>query len=139
MTRPRPALDDLVTCLSEWLVHTTTIWKQYQQHGPGRVRSDLFDPVDSTANRLKPLLHQLAAVDSLQTGGVDLVEIGATIRLTTELARRCACTPQGLCFISGEAGLIPRKDQHDVIESALQRLSRCVRQLRDGRSPAEQS
>ena len=35
------------------------------------------------------------------------------------LGARCARRNEGLCFVTGEAGLIPRKDQHAAYEQAL--------------------
>ena len=130
MTQPAPSLDALVTCLSELLEHTTAVWDRYQQNGPGRLESDLFQKVEGAARRLEQLLGDPQARDSIQATGLDRGEIEGTIRQTTELARRCACTPQGLCFISGEAGLIPRRDQHEAFDTALERLRQSVQQLR---------
>ena len=35
------------------------------------------------------------------------------------LLRRCVERTEGLCFVTGEAGLIPRKDLHEKCETAL--------------------
>lgn len=44
-----------------------------------------------------------------------------------ELCHRCCRRSEGLCFITGEAGLIPRRDLHDRFEKALQALRAVVK------------
>ena len=42
------------------------------------------------------------------------------------LGARCARRNEGLCFVTGEAGLIPRKDQHAAYEQALAIVRRAI-------------
>ena len=117
MTDSSVSLDALATCLKDWLDHVSVIWNRYQQDGPGRLSAAMISPVDSAAEDIEQLICQL---DRPDVQGLDVSGLRTSIRETTKLARRCACTSQGLCFISGEAGLIPRRDQHVAFEKGLE-------------------
>lgn len=93
------------------------IWRVYRESGPGSVDSALFEGVEPTAARL---------VDSLSTehdGDMRLIE---AINTSVDLARRCVQRPEGLCFITGEAGLVPRPDLYEKFETALATIRAAV-------------
>jgi len=99
-------------------LHTplTTVWQTYQEAGPGNVDAALFQPIAATA----PAALQAASGNAPLT---------AAINTAVDLTRRCATQSQGLCFVTGEAGLLPRRDQHEKLEAALTAIAAAVEQL----------
>jgi hypothetical protein len=106
MTDIRERLQSLLTRLER-------IWRVYREAGPGNVDADLFEDVHALAESVLPELAEAAAGD-------DLLE---AIQTAVDLGRRCAERPEGLCFITGEAGLVPRRDLHQKFDSALATMS----------------
>ena len=92
----------------------SAVWQAYQANGPGRVERELFDPVDAAAIKVEELLKGLSA-DRFES-------LRAALKTARDLAQRCACRSDGLCFITGEAGLIPRRDLHEAFEKSLHLL-----------------
>ncbi len=119
-------LADLVLALAS---HFDLIWDQYALRGPGAVDPSLIGPVDELGGRLEALMLQ--AADGLPRE-VTPSSLEAAVRQATDLARRCATWPQGLCFVSGEAGLVPRRDQIDAFAAARASLHDVARQLASG-------
>ena len=104
-----PRMDpEIQQTAARFLDAASRVWTRYQEVGPGAVREDLFADVD-----------ELAKVVSAAVGDADLVEVVAALR---GLCERCCCRSEGLCFITGEAGLVPRRDLHEQFEQSLQRL-----------------
>ena len=84
------------------------IWHEYEEVGPGRVNEARFADVEPTAMAF------------LESGiAVDDGPLKEAIETGVDLARRCVQRSDGLCFITGEAGLVPRKDLHESFEAAL--------------------
>ncbi len=50
--------------------------------------------------------------------------IAPAIQRIEQLSQQIACTPQGLNFVSGEAGLVPRRDLHAEFTQHLETLRR---------------
>ncbi len=116
--------------LKEFTTRVAVVWNAYQSCGPGSVERTLFDGVDAIAQSLNALLDNDELFrDVSNLVNIDPDEWRANIERLRDLCYRCACTPQGLCFITGEAGLIPRKDQHETFERALHFIAECVLQL----------
>ncbi|MAE63317.1 MAG: hypothetical protein CMJ18_03520 [Phycisphaeraceae bacterium] len=83
------------------------LWSQYDERGPGRMDKVCFERVDSAAAAVRK---------SDEAWPDDVAEAGSKL---CDLSEQCVCRPQGLCFVTGEAGLIPRRDQHEAFEAAL--------------------
>lgn len=109
--------------LSQFLEGVSAVWDAYQEHGPGQVDESLFDAVPDAAAAVETYLARTAASD----GSASAEALIAAVHTLVSLSRQCATSPQGLCFITGEAGLIPRRDQHEAFERALQLVARRVR------------
>lgn len=122
--------------LNEFELCAKAVWASYQTVGPGRVDQALFTPVETAAAALGQLLdHREAATQAGETiesvAGAQPLHLGdnwtdellQVVTKTHALAYRCACRPEGLCFVSGETGLIPRNDEHAAFEDALAYLS----------------
>jgi hypothetical protein len=117
-------IDKFTALLTDFADHVDGVWEQYDARGPGEVDSALFEPIEQLAHQLSTLLDPLP-------GDVDRADLDAAIDQATDLSRRCATLSQGLCFVSGEAGLLPRRDQisafaaaRSTVRSAAQRLGR---------------
>ena len=134
MNESERQMSQLSNRLKDLAERATVIWDTYQACGPGRVDCQLFDDVDAASKALDGLLQndelikaasQLTARDpqDWQEG------LGKAIRQARDLAHRCACRPEGLCFVTGEAGLIPRRDQHAAFEDALEYIRGQCRDL----------
>lgn len=91
--------------LSEFADRLELLWNEYERQGPGQVDYGLFAPLEPLAERL------IAALETRLPVELGNAEISAAVNQAIDLARRCATLPQGLCFVSGEAGLVPRRDQ----------------------------
>ena len=91
-----PVPDDVQRFLSQ----VESIWSMYLEHGPGSVDRSHFEALQATSRVM---------CASIQPHG-DLTE---SVSQLEGLCKQIACTPQGLSFISGEAGLVPRRDLHD--------------------------
>ena len=90
------------------------LWHQYLDVGPGTLPADALDDLLATqACVLSATNHRTVARSEI----LDLVS-----ELET-LLRRCVERPEGLCFVTGEAGLIPRRDLHEQCEQLLLKLA----------------
>jgi hypothetical protein len=105
-------LNNFSTLLLSFATQVDLVWERYETAGPGKVDSALFEPIEQLASRLNTLLDGSLPAD------VDRGLLSAAIQQATDLSRRCATLPQGLCFVSGEAGLVPRRDQIDAFAAA---------------------
>ena len=124
MNQVDPELERFVVRLNEFVAGVAAIWGDYQARGPGRVDAALYERLEPALQELLRLVDgNLAAIDDRRDGLRD------AIRQAGDYAHRCACTPQGLCFITGEAGLIPRQDQIAAMARALTQLADEVRRL----------
>ena len=94
-----------MNALAEFLTIADQLYRDYRIRGPG------------TLDRQR--LESLVAAHRL----FDDVTISDELRLAIDdivgLAEKCVLDPQGLCFLSGEAGLVPRQDLHTKFENAL--------------------
>lgn len=109
------------------------IWDCYQTSGPGQVDSELNPVVALSAERLLALLvsrddHQADEQDAAAQN--ERQKLRTAVTTASQLAKRCACDAAGLCFVTGEAGLIPRQDLVDefllslqIIEQACQKTT----------------
>ena len=104
---PIEPLDQL---LAEFLSAANAVWDMYREVGPGKVEASLFEPVEKTHREIDRLLR-----DSTN----DSTELREAVAELYDLAQRCACRSEGLCFITGEAGLIPRRDKEAAFEEQL--------------------
>ena len=117
------------------------LWSRYQDVGPGRVAAGYYEAVQTAAQQLDEALpandapHWLAKVTDQPSVWLD--ELRDCAARLADLARRCACTPQGLSFVTGEAGLLPRRDQHEAFEGALRELRERAAGLKAGGDPEE--
>ena len=102
---------ELAHQLRPFIDAASAIWNAYLQSGPYSLDPELYRPLDAAAGELQSLARQ--------SGEQEVVE---AVGQLCELARRCVSTPMGLCFVTGEAGLIPRRDQHAAYENALEML-----------------
>lgn len=106
------SFDELAALLGAYADGIDQVWVEYQARGPGEVDPALFDPIEQLACSLDALRDCPLPAD------MDRGVVTAAIRQATDLAGRCAKLPQGLCFVSGEAGLVPRRDQIDAFATA---------------------
>ena len=109
--------------LSKLVCRLQGIWETYCQQGPGNVDSSLFDGIDDLARRFEEEFAQFAKSNPERDFSDDPRQ---TVHELCRLARRCACTPQGLCFVTGEAGLIRKKDQELAYIQGLERIRRVL-------------
>ena len=113
--KPLPPPGILSTTISSFLDHSERVWSEYQQQGPNRLAQTLFEKVDASANLL------LSQIETLRDQELGCLENDAQIgewydqlvgvtRNLRDLAQRCVCRVEGLCFFAPEAGLIPRRN-----------------------------
>ena len=100
--------------LTQFVAAAEQLWSQYLQVGPGQLTPDAWHPIKDATDELNHLLspdsnpnaNLLASVEELQ-----------------KLLHRCVHQSEGLSFVTGEAGLIPRRDLHERCELLLVQLS----------------
>lgn len=83
------------------------LWENYLAHGPGKLDPQLWLLLTREYERIKEL------------GGPLPTEIDYAVEMLVKLSRRCAERPEGLCFVTGEAGLVTRWDEHQRFDEAL--------------------
>lgn len=121
-------LAGLAAQLKNFVECGTRVWNAYQADGPGRVDETLFDPIEAPSGEIARLLKDpriLHAVRRLSGDDTDewIDELCVAVERVYDLTYRCAKRPEGLCFITGEAGLIPRRDWHAAMEDSLRLIS----------------
>lgn len=94
-------------CLAEFETAVSRLWADYQRRGPGKLSARELDPVESCFARLD--------MDSWP-------QLASALQQLHALARRCVLPPEGLSFVTGEAGLLPRQDLHVAFDESLARL-----------------
>ena len=99
--------------IHELVQQAETLWKRYLELGPGKLRKEEFDPLDVAIQRVNQNL-------STQAQSIDCMdELRGAIDDLADLLRRCVERTEGLSFVTGEAGLIPRKDLHQRCDAAI--------------------
>ena len=114
----------LAARIDEFGEQAETLWRDYLRLGPGKLEPGDANGVFSAAAEIEHTVRDPDVARWLEhvPHGTQLDELQTQITQLTRLARACASTPQGLNFITGEAGLIPRRDQHEAFESGLVKL-----------------
>jgi|GEM_PF-4374362 hypothetical protein len=108
------------------------IWTRYLDAGVGSVDEQLYQPFSAAAAEVT---LALASSDEFDDSIVSLAQFQVHFQAAEKLARMCANTPQGLSFVTGEAGLIPRLDLHQQMQAAIDLFSRFGR---EGDKPSNQ-
>ena len=124
----------LAAPIDDFVEQIGTLWQDYQRLGPGQLAASRMESVVSAATEIRNTLSDpdLARwLEQMDCGRELRDELQAQVKQLTRLARACACTPQGLSFVTGEAGLIPRKDQHEALASGLVKLGEMAAELRE--------
>lgn len=92
--------------LSEFFVAAQKVRASYETNGPSRVDENLFLPIKA----FFPLLSNT----------IDNEELLNAIETVQRLCYRCVHHSEGLCFVTGEYGLVPRIDLIDQFDHALE-------------------
>ena len=100
-----PPTNPLTAAISKFLQHSERVWTEYQQHGPNRLASTLFEKVDASANRLLCLIADLRDEEQRrQDANAKTSEwydqLVAVTHNLQDLAQRCVCRVEGLCFFA---------------------------------------
>lgn len=102
--------------IREFVDQAVLLWNRYLEVGPGKLGQADFDPVDAALQRVNESFSKSSQVNDRQD------ELRAAIDDLAELLRRCVERTEGLSFVTGEAGLIPRKDLHQRCDNAISTL-----------------
>lgn len=84
----------------------TRLWAAYLEVGPSRVAPELLDTL-------------VSAYTSLTESRCLSPELALNAERLVELSRWAVLRTEGLCFVTGEAGLVPRRDLHAEFEQLL--------------------
>jgi len=115
----------LAARIDEFVEHAETLWRDYLRLGPGKLEPGNSTGVFSAAAEIGYTIRDPDVarwLEQLHRGKELRDELQTQVEQLTRLARACVSTPQGLSFITGEAGLMPRKDQHEAFASGLAKL-----------------
>lgn len=110
--------------LKQFLDLASAVWASYLRVGPGRVDGRLFEGIEELADSLIGFLGEAGADKADET-----ITVAEHVQQVRELCKRCVHHAEGLCFITGEAGLIPRRDLHEAMESSLTSLRELLSSL----------
>jgi hypothetical protein len=127
------AVRRLAAGIDTFVEQAGALWRSYHDLGPGKLSPADWNAVSSAASAIASDLGDPDVARWFEQAECAIFpadELQTLVRELTRLARACACTPQGLNFITGEAGLIPRKDQHRAFESGLVKLDQMAADLR---------
>lgn len=100
-----------MNALAPFLETANRIWREYRNVGPGNVNADHADEL----NERSTALFESGELSAEQTKAAEVVR---------ELLLRCINRSEGLNFVTGEAGLIPRRDLIEQLETSLETLGR---------------
>lgn len=132
MSASRESVRQFVEQLKNYVDQIGMIWQAYQENGPGRVNEELYEGIESSSEQLVERLQNRDVVETLERRTeCSLEDFRNSLKQLQDLSRRCVLLPQGLCFLSGEAGLIPRKDQVDAFEQSFAVLQEVVRNVNE--------
>ena len=120
--------------VNEFTRSTAEIWKAYKESGKASINRHLYEDTVSARIDIERFLGNPTFINTLSESVNDDINhwrelLSKAIATAHELTYRCACTPIGLNFITGEAGLIPRKDQHAAFEAVLELLNEECKKL----------
>ena len=85
-------------------------WLRYLDRGPG-----VLQPIDLEE-------FEEAKSECSLSSSREFSQLGLVIDELESLFRRCVERSEGLCFVTGEAGLIPDQNLHDRCELLLERI-----------------
>lgn len=105
----------LHTSVKELAQTANQFWQEYLRVGPGVLNSDALQPFTEKLAKAT----ELAAADQTSLPEDWQIRFEKIIGDLEPLLRRCAERTEGLSFVTGEAGLIPRKDQHALCETSI--------------------
>ncbi len=110
------------TPFEAFVLRVTDLWQEYVRLGPGRLAESRADGLEQQSELALQCLQEWGAsrTDGSWQAGLEAV------RVVTRLAVRCVRRPQGLAFVSGEAGLIPDQRAHATLEASLKILHELV-------------
>lgn len=99
----------------------TKFWQTYLELGPGNVQPEDLAEFLTLADHAKASF-QKACFQTPTTLAPTFPSTHEALLVLEKLFLRCVHNSNGLCFVTGEAGLIPRQDLHAQIESILKQL-----------------
>jgi hypothetical protein len=100
----------------EFLECASKLWSDYLSRGPGKLEIGELEPLDKASERCWVALQ---ALRQQHISPRELKELTTAIKTVQELLHQAVERSEGLCFVTGEAGLIPRKDLHERLDKAL--------------------
>jgi hypothetical protein len=119
------AMNGLQHSVIEFADLSESLWQRYLKLGPGCLPADSFKPIESAQVQIRKSLENHTAVSN-GAWGTEFRIVSDELEL---LLRRCVERSEGLCFVTGEAGLIPIRELHDRCEKALATLNRLKSEL----------
>ena len=94
------------------------LWSRYLDEGPGSLTEQDLAPFQSQLDATRQV------IDAIEEKPKWIDELVLATNDAEELLGRCVRRVEGLSFVTGEAGLIPRRDLHDRCDAALQTMRR---------------
>lgn len=92
------------------------LWSDYLSSGPGSLHIGELKPTDEASESCRVALK---ALPKQHFSPQELKDLIAAIETVQELLHQAVERTEGLCFVTGEAGLLPRKDLHQRLDNAL--------------------
>lgn len=89
----------------------SSLWQRYLEAGPGKLLPSNHQALVELWNRLPT---------DIRSGGE--TQLAESLRTVHRLAARCVQRPEGLCFVTGEQGLIPRRELYLQFATALDQI-----------------
>ena len=90
------------------------IWSSYLRSGPGTLDRDRWRRFHARLQNVRN------SFDDQQSPRQQ--ELFSALKDLELLVAKCLLNSEGLCFVTGEAGLIPRRDLHERVEHAIETI-----------------
>ena len=105
--------EKFIKTLSLFFHQAWQLWQKYLADGPGSLQPECFENLKQLASSLSSL-HRHPKTNSLLREGLK-----SHMECLLDLTEKAVYRPEGLCFVTGEVGLIPNRMQHDQYEQSL--------------------
>ncbi len=103
--------------IDNFLKIVNQIWNAYQQTGPGSLSEEWMIELRRSHKEVERYIQQ-------ESARFDHEKLNEICRVLFLLCERCITRTEGLCFVSGEAGLVPRQDLHEQFVGSLEDLKK---------------
>lgn len=120
---------DLLATINDLHSRAAQLWQLYLDRGPGQLSTDDLAPFLSAVEQVRALVDSPQPNTELKKDTEWTSKLEDALTRIEPLLRRCVERSEGLCFVTGEAGLIPRKDLHNECDEAILQIKKLADEM----------